>query len=391
MKMKRLQIVTLALLVIGLTSACGVVYSSTAGTATSAAAPASSLQGATATSAPTIAPATATPAATSSANIISVGSAQVETDVTRAVQQVSPSVVTVVGTTADQITPFGLVPGGSVSGSGLIVSDQGYIVTNQHVISGTNDTTVVLSDGTQLKAQVVGSDQYADIAVLKVQGKMPGTAIFGNSDTLLPGETAIAIGSPLGDFRNTVTVGVISATGRNLDTGQGYVMQGLIQTDAAINHGNSGGPLVDLAGQVIGINTLILRTGTGGDVIEGLGFAIPSNTVKAVAEQIITKGHVSRPTLGIQWITVSPSLAQRYGLPAQWGIYVSQVTPGGPAATAGIQTGDIITHIGNTLLDDSHPFVNTLFNYAPGDRVTLTVQRDSKTLQIQVTLAEGNS
>ena len=142
-------------------------------------------------------------------------------------------------------------------------------------------------------------------------------ATLGNSDVLNPGETVIAIGSPLGDFKNTVTVGVVSATGRSIDTGNGYTIDGLIQTDAAINQGNSGGPLVNLAGEVIAINTLIVRNSGSGTVAEGLGFAIPINTAQAVADQIIQNGYISRPYMGINFQPITPDIANAYNLPVQ--------------------------------------------------------------------------
>ena len=185
---------------------------------------------------------------------IIVSSTDIETTITLTVQKVGPAVVTVTGTIPGQTTFFGQSADQTVSGSGIFISDQGYVLTNNHVIDGAKNITVILSDGTSEKATVVGTDLYSDIAVLKTSGKVPAVATLGNSDLLKPGETVIAIGSPLGDFKNTVTVGVVSATGRSIDTGQGYSIEGLIQTDAAINEGNSGGPLVDLAGEVIGIN-----------------------------------------------------------------------------------------------------------------------------------------
>jgi serine protease Do len=236
----------------------------------------------------------------------------------------------------------------------------------------------------------VGGDKFSDIAVIKVSGTMPAVAVFGNSDLLVPGETAIAIGSPLGDFKNTVTTGVVSATGRTLDSGEGYLMEGLIQTDAAINHGNSGGPLVNLAGEVVAINTMILRTGSGGDVVEGLGFAIPSNTVQAVAKQLIQNGSLARPYVGISWQWVTPDLAQRYNLPVQWGVYISQIATNSPAEKAGLKEGDIITKIGDTALSDTLPYINALYAYSPGQTVTLTVVRGSVTQKIDVVLGTSN-
>jgi 2-alkenal reductase len=327
----------------------------------------------------------------SQSQVLNVDTTEVETTITKAVQEIGPAVVTVVGTIPGQNTFFGPTGDQQVSGSGVFISQQGYILTNNHVIDGTTSVYIVLSDGSQQKATVVGADQYSDIAVLKTDGSVPAVAKLGNSDVLNPGETVIAIGSPLGDFKNTVTVGVVSATGRSIDTGQGYQIEGLIQTDAAINEGNSGGPLVDLAGEVIGINTLVVRgTGTG-TVAEGLGFSIPINTAQAVAQQILQTGHVAHPYLGIQWQAITPNIAARYHLPADWGVYVTDVASSSPASKAGLQQGDIITGIDNVTLDDTHSYLNTLFLYKPGDQVTLKVAHGNKTIQIQVTLGASSS
>src|SRR5215212_1435449 len=313
----------------------------------------------------------------------------IETAVTQSVQKVGPSVVTVVGTIPGQTTFFGQTGDQTVSGSGVFISDQGYIITNNHVVEGTKQVSIILSDGTDQKATVVGTDQYSDVAVLKTDGKVPAVATLGNSDTLNPGESVIAIGSPLGNFKNTVTVGVVSATGRSIDTGNGYQIEDLIQTDAAINHGNSGGPLVNLAGEVIGINTLIVRNTGSGDVAEGLGFAIPVNTAQAVAQQIIQKGYFARPYLGISFQPINPDIALRYNLPSQWGVYVTRVSSGGPASQAGIQEGDIITKVGDVTLDETHSYVNTLFTFKPSDQINLEVVRGSDHVKVRVTLGEA--
>ncbi len=323
------------------------------------------------------------------AQTLTLNTTTVQDTVIQSVQKVGPAVVTVVGTIPGQTTFFGQTGDQTVSGSGFFVSDQGYVITNNHVVEGTSDVNIVLSNGTQEKATIVGTDQYNDIAVLKTDAKVPAVAKLGNSDVLKPGETVIAIGSPLGEFNNTVTVGVVSAMGRSIDTGQGYQMDGLIQTDAAINQGNSGGPLVDLAGEVIGINTLIVRnTGTGA-VAEGLGFAIPINTAQAVAAQIMQKGYFAHPYLGIAYQPISPDIAAAYSLPAQWGVYVTQVSANSPASRAGLQRGDIITKVGDVTLDDSHSYLNTLYTYKPGDTVTLTVVRGNQTMTVAVALGES--
>jgi S1-C subfamily serine protease len=321
---------------------------------------------------------------------LTLNATDIQTAITQAVQKVGPAVVTVVGTIPGQMTFFGQTGDQTVSGSGLFISNQGYILTNNHVIANTQDTNVILADGTQEKATIVGSDPYSDIAVLKVDGKVPAVATLGNSDLLKPGETAIAIGSPLGDFKNTVTVGVVSATGRSIDTGNGYQIEGLIQTDAAINQGNSGGPLVDLAGEVIGINTLIVRNTGTGTVAEGLGFSIPINTAQAVATQIIQKGYVSHPYLGISYQPITPDVAAAYSLPIQWGAYVTRVAAGSPAAQAGLQPGDMISQIDNVPLDATHSYLNTLFSYKAGDQITLSIVRNGQTFQAKVTLSEAS-
>jgi 2-alkenal reductase len=320
---------------------------------------------------------------------LTINTTNIQTDITQAVQKVGPAVVTVVGTIPGQTSLFGSSGAQTVSGSGVFISDQGYILTNNHVVEGTQGVTIVLSNGSQEKATIVGTDQYNDIAVLKTDGKVPAVAALGNSDVLKPGESVIAIGSPLGDFKNTVTVGVVSATGRSIDTGQGYQIEGLLQTDAAINPGNSGGPLVDLAGEVIGINTLIVRGTGNGSVAEGLGFAIPVNTAQAVATQIIQKGYFSHPYLGIAYQPIAPDVAAAYNLPVQWGAYVTRVSSGSPASQAGLQQGDIIIRVGSVAMDATHSYLNTLYTYKPGDMVTLQLIRNGQTTQVQVTLGES--
>lgn len=328
-------------------------------------------------------------ASTSPGQTLTLNMTEVETTITQAVKKVGPAVVTVVGTIPGQQTFFGLTSDSEVSGSGFFVSGQGYVITNNHVVEGTKSVHLVLSDGSEQPATVVGTDKYNDIAVLKTDGPVPAIAALGDSDVLQPGETVIAIGSPLGDFKNSVTVGVVSATGRSIDTGQGFQVEGLVQTDAAINQGNSGGPLVNLAGQVIGVNTLIVRGNGNGAVAEGLGFAIPIDNAQAVASQIMAKGYFSHPFLGITYQPVTPAIAATYNLPVQWGAYVSRVSASSPASDAGLQRGDIITSVGGTALDATHSYLNALYAYQPGDHVTLKVVRGNSTLELQVTLGES--
>ncbi|MHC1772742.1 MAG: S1C family serine protease [Flexilinea sp.] len=319
----------------------------------------------------------------------------VESEITRVVEQVGPAVVTVTASIQNTtISWFGYdqTSTGTSMGSGVIISQDGYILTNNHVVSGAVDLSVELADGTALPAALVSSDEFADLAVLKVEGTMPGVAKLGDSNLLKSGETVIAIGSPLGDFKNTVTVGVISATGRFLETDSGYQMENLIQTDAAINQGNSGGPLVNLAGEVIGINVMIVRgSSMTSTYAEGLGFAIPSGTVKLISEQIIQKGAFSRPYLGIRWADVTPRMAQTYRLPVDYGVYIMSVISGGPADLGGLKENDIITRIGDYPVGEQSSFYNCLFKYSPNDTVEIEVSRDGKTSVFSVTLGGDES
>jgi 2-alkenal reductase len=321
---------------------------------------------------------------------LQISNTEIETAITQTVEKVGPAVVTVVGTVPGQMTFFGRTPDGQSSGSGVIISPDGFIVTNNHVVEDATDLTVILSDGTQLAAQVISTDIFSDLAVLKADGPMPAVITIGNSDNLKSGETVIAIGSPLGEFRNTVTVGVISATGRMLDTGNGYFMEDLLQTDAAINQGNSGGPLVNLNGELVGINTLIVRGGNGSSaVVEGLGFAVPSNTVSLITQRIIETGYFARPYIGVNWQNINPSIARRYRLGTEWGAYVTEVFSGSPAARAGIQHGDIILRVGDYTLDEEKSYLNTLFSYQPGEQVDIKVLREDEEITVTVTLGEA--
>ncbi|MEN8172973.1 MAG: trypsin-like peptidase domain-containing protein [Chloroflexota bacterium] len=308
---------------------------------------------------------------------------EIDTAITDAVNQVGPAVVTVVGKLEN--TGFGQ----TVSGSGVIISQEGYILTNNHVIEDTVDVDIILADGTELPAKIIGGDLFSDIAVLKIDTPPPHVATIGNSDLLSPGETVIAIGSPLGDFKNTVTVGVISGTERTLAINNSYAMEGLLQTDAAINQGNSGGPLVNLAGEVIGINTIILRGGNFGSAIaEGLGFAISANKAQAIAEQIVEKGYFSYPYLGVRYQWLTEQIIHQYSLPVSGGVYLSHIEPNSPASRAGLQEGDIITKIGDQLINQEHPFINVLYTYSPGDTTTLDVTRQKDHLEITITFGE---
>ena len=307
--------------------------------------------------------------------------------VTDVVDRVGPAVVTVINRLQSQ--RMGPTAPES-SGSGVIVDPRGYILTNYHVIGNAAELTVILHDGTRLPARLVGHDYpFNDLAVIQVDGVDYSYAALGDSDALRVGETVVAIGSALGDFRNTVTTGIVSAVGRSLQVDQETVLEGLIQTDAAINHGNSGGPLVSLRGEVVGINTAILRgSAFSFNVAEGLGFSIPSNTARYVAEQLIAQGKVARPYLGVRSVTVDQGLAVYRNLPVDYGAYVIEVVSGAPADQAGIQKDDIIISIGEYALGPENPLINVLSRFQSGQRVPLVVNRGGQEVQLEIVLGE---
>lgn len=326
-------------------------------------------------------PVSANPPSSGSGAVTSI-TLKEESAVIDAVRKAKPAVVTVINQLQTRRAPTagGLTP--TASGSGVIIDESGYIVTNNHVISGERNLSVIYSDGTKVDATVVGADAASDLAVLKVTGKVPAVAPLGDSSAIEPGQTAIAIGSPLGDFRGTVTVGVVSALNRRVGS-----QQNLIQTDAAINNGNSGGPLINTLGQVIGINTLVVRTSGDGNVAEGLGFAIPSNLVHDITAQLINKGKIERPFIGITYQDVDPQVASAMNLGANQGVVVMQIEPSSPAVQAGIKEGDVITALDSQKIDADHPLQSILFTHKVGDTVTLTLVRDGKEMQVKLTLA----
>ena len=298
-----------------------------------------------------------------------------------AVRKVKPAVVTVI----NQLQPrrgFSGTVSPTASGSGVIIDAKGYIITNNHVIEGQKTLQVIFSDGSKADATVAGADAIADIAVIKVDGKMPAVAPLGDSNALEPGQIAIAIGSPLGDYRGTVTVGVVSGLNRTVGR-----QQGLIQTDAAINNGNSGGPLINSLGQVIGINTLVVRSTSEGNIAEGLGFAIPSNQVRDIMGQLISKGKVDRAYIGVTYQDVNPQIASALNLTATNGVVITQIEPGTPAAKAGLLENDVILEFDGLKIDQDHSLASMLYTHQAGDTVSLTVLRDGKTIQVKITLA----
>lgn len=305
-----------------------------------------------------------------------------------AAQKVGPAVVTVITTLQRQPGQRTILEP-TASGSGVILDKSGHILTNNHVIADQAKITIIFADGTQADASVVGGDSMADLAILKVDAAVPAVAELGDSDTLVSGERVLAIGSALGDFRNTVTSGVISGVGRSLP-GVDYRLDNLIQTDAAINHGNSGGPLINLAGQVVGINVAIYRGSSlsGDDTVEGVGFAIPINTARVVGQQLMLSGKVTRPFIGVTYQMLTPPLASYYKTTQKQGAYVTNVTANTPAAKAGMQEKDVIVAINDRALGDAYSLFTALLYYRPGDTVKAKILRGDKEMTLSLTLTE---
>jgi len=289
----------------------------------------------------------------------------------------------------------------AAAGTGIIIDSNGLIVTNRHVVpDGANNVVVTLSDGTELKdVSVVGrtnDNDSLDIAFLKVnnaQGHKLTPAVIGASSSVQVGDDVVAIGNALGQFQNTVTSGIISGYGRSVQAGDSSGssaenLDNLFQTDAAINEGNSGGPLVNLNGQVIGINTAVAGNA------QNIGFAIPIDDVKGLIDQVVKSGKFSRPYLGIRYIPLSSDVAAQYGLKTTAGAFIvpsddpanPAVISGGPADSAGIKEKDVITAIDGKKIDQGHSLASLLGVHKPGDKVKLTIVRDNKTQQIEVTL-----
>lgn len=322
----------------------------------------------------------------SSAPVDSTLPASRNTAVVETAKRVGPAVVGITSEVYDRDIFNRNVEVGQNVGSGVIFDKKGYIVTNNHVVGNNRQVNVALSDGQVVTGKVIGTDSVTDLAVVKILGsdKLP-VAEFGNSDSLQPGETAVAIGNPLGlEFRGTVTVGVISALNRTLDDVEQQIK--LIQTDAAINPGNSGGALCTADGKVIGINSAkIAKAG-----VEGMGFAIPINQVKVIVSQLISNGHVTRPYLGLYGI--DKTLAARNGI--SWdhngGIYVYKIADGSPLDGSDIVRGDYIMQINGKATNSLSELRNVMMNYKPGDKVTITYEHSGHTRTAVVVLGEDD-
>ena len=272
------------------------------------------------------------------------------------------------------------------TGTGVVLSADGYLVTNFHVISGAKEITVLLTDDRTFTARTVGYDAVSDLAVLHIDAQDLTAAKFGNSDSLRVGDTVVAIGDPLGvEFRGTYTNGIVSAINRDVEV-NGRTMT-LIQTNAALNSGNSGGPLINCYGQVIGINTMKIGAFTDSAGVEGLGFAIPSSTVKEVAEQLISQGYVSgRPTLGLEGEPLSSFDQYYYRLPA--GLYITDVDRTSDAAAKGIEEGDILISINGTNVTTMDALNGAVYNLDVGDTVEAVIYRSGKQYRVSLTVTE---
>jgi serine protease Do len=276
-------------------------------------------------------------------------------------------------------------------GSGFIINPNGYVLTNEHVVRGAEKITVILPDGRRFEGKVLGSHPQYDLAVVKIEGKKLPVAGLGTSSDLMVGEWALAIGNPFGfllnDTQPTVTAGVISATHRDIKS-QGTntgIYKNMIQTDAAINPGNSGGPLVNAKGDVIGINTFIF-TKSGGS--EGIGFAIPIDAAKKVVDELIRYGKVRNVWIGVRTWELTPYVAERLGTKDRNGLYVSVIERGSPADRAGVKVGDIIRRVNGTPIRDVDEAYRALFGANVGDTISLSVERDGKSLTMSLTLTE---
>jgi serine protease Do len=310
--------------------------------------------------------------------------------VARVASKVGPSVVQV-NVRAVRQTPLGTQRGEGL-GSGVIYRRDGYIVTNNHVIEGATGVNVAFADGTIEDASIVGTDPNTEIAVIKVDRNDLPAATFDDVRTPVVGQLAVAIGSPSG-FESTVTSGVVSGVGREFPpeltsggTPERSALTDLIQTDAAISPGNSGGALADRDGEIIGINVAYLPPAETGAV--NLGFAVPSDTAVSVADQLIEKGEVTTPYLGVLTTDLSPEDAARFDLPVDSGALVEQVVPGSAAREAGVRKGDIITALGDARIAGYGDLLGALRDHKPGERVALTIFRNTEEKKLEVTLGE---
>ncbi|RWM99632.1 MAG: Do family serine endopeptidase [Mesorhizobium sp.] len=322
---------------------------------------------------------------------------EIPNDFTAIVREKIPAVVAITtkqiiqdqGTLGDFLSPFGSPGLGPAQpqvrealGSGFVISPDGYIVTNNHVVADASEIHVVFSDKENLPAQLVGRDPATDLAVLKIKPRSNmTTTAWGDSDAVQPGAWTIAIGSPFG-LGGTVTVGVLSARSRDINAGP---YDDFLQTDASINRGNSGGPLFNARGEVIGVNTAIVSP-TGGSI--GIGFAVPSRTARNVVDQLIRTGRIERGYIGVRLQEITPSIAEALGIQGSKGALVASVEPGSPAEQAGIQAGDVITRFNGKDIQSVHDLTLAAASQKPGTRTTLTRNRGGSQQEIALTIGQ---
>jgi serine protease Do len=309
-------------------------------------------------------------------------------------KKVSPSTVSITTESVSDVRRyFGTNSVEQGAGSGIIISSDGYIMTNKHVVpAGASKLTIVLADGTTYDdVTIVGRDPLNDIAFLKINGAKDLPAVeLGDSDAVQPGQQVVAIGNALGEFRNSVTSGIISGKGRPIQAADGSgaseQLENLLQTDAAINPGNSGGPLVTLDGKVVGINTAISEEG------QAVGFAIPINDAKGLVNTVLKQGKIVRPYLGVRYVGLDKATAEQLKLGVSQGSYVTgdasnpAVVSGSPADKAGLKPADVITKVNDAQITEEHSLASILAQYSPGDKITLTILRDGKSQTVTATL-----
>ncbi|MFZ2544805.1 MAG: trypsin-like peptidase domain-containing protein [Candidatus Saccharimonadales bacterium] len=316
---------------------------------------------------------------------------QEEEDISSVASKVGPSVVSI-NTKGESTQSFYGTQAVEGAGSGIIISKDGYVLTNKHVVSGSTQLSVTTSDGTIYDdVKLVGTDPLNDVAFVKINGVSNLTpATLGDSSSIRIGQKVVAIGNSLGEFQNTVTSGIISGMGRPISASEGTgssieSLTDLLQTDAAINPGNSGGPLVNLSGQVIGINTAVAADA------QSIGFSIPINSTKGVIKNLEKTGKVERAYMGVSYTSITPEIAKKYNLPTKKGAYVisedgSSVIDGSPASKAGIKDKDIITKVGDIEVGDRGNVSSLIGEYSVGDTVKITIIRGGKTITVDVTL-----
>lgn len=310
-----------------------------------------------------------------------MGLTELEDKITGSIDKLSESVVTIRSTRIMRQFPFGNAPING-SGSGFIIDSNGYIASNYHVVNGASKVEVVLKDGSAFAGNVIGGDKATDVVLIKIEGGNLPSARLGDSERLKVGQLALAIGNSL-DLPGgpTISLGVVSALGRPLPWAN-FIFEGLIQTDAAINPGNSGGPLADSDGNVIGMNTAMVP------FAQGVGFAIPINTIKWVLEQIINKGRVVRPSLGVSVLGLTPALSRRFRLPVDSGVLLENVSPNSPAHKSGLQPGDIVESIGGFDVNTIKGLLLALSKLPVGEGINLKFVREGKRREVRIRLEE---